>query len=61
MALTSGTYLEQYIPYTFTDLSVLLDKVRTGDKRSVSGYGNNVADVNLNRNVQPGAAGLDPA
>ena len=60
MALTSGTYLEQTIPYTFTDLSVLLDKVRTGDVRSVSGYANNVAEVNLDRTVQPGDPGYDP-
>jgi len=59
MALTSGTYLEQTIPYTFTDLSVLLDKVRTGDVRSVSGYANNVFDVNLDRTVQPGDPGYD--
>ena len=45
VALTSGTYLEQTIPYTFTDLSVLLDKVRTGDVRSGSGYANNIVDL----------------
>ena len=60
MALTSGTYLEQTIPYTITDLSVLLYKVRTGDVRSVSGYANNVFDVNLDRTVQPGDPGYDP-
>ena len=59
MALTSGTYLKQTIPYTFTDLSVLLDKVRTGDVRSGSGYANNVVDVNLDRTVQPGDDGYD--
>ena len=49
MALTSGTYLDLSLTYTFTDLSVLLDKVRSGDVSSVSGYGNNVVDANLDR------------
>jgi hypothetical protein len=53
MALTFGTFLQQAIPFTLTDLATLLNKVRTGDVRSVSGYGNNVVDVNLDRTVQP--------
>ncbi len=53
MALTLGTFLQQGIRFSFTDLSVLLDKVRTGDVRSVSGYGNNVVDPTLDRTVQP--------
>jgi hypothetical protein len=59
VALSSGTYLKQSITYTLTDVSVLLDKVRTGDIRSVSGYGNNVVDVNLDRTVQPGDPGYE--
>ena len=51
MAITRGTFLDQSLKFNFTDLSVLLDKVRTGDVRSVSGYGNNVVDVNLDRNA----------
>ena len=53
MALNIGTFLEQGFNFSFTDVSVLLDKVRTGDVRSVSGYGNNVVDVNLDRTVTP--------
>ncbi|MCT0216106.1 hypothetical protein KQ298_07190 [Synechococcus sp. CS-1330] len=53
MALNIGTFLEQGFNFSFTDVSVLLDKVRTGDVRSVSGYGNNLVDVTLDRNVQP--------
>ena len=53
MALQSGTLLTQSHIFSFTDLAVLLDKVRTGDVRSISGYANNLVDLSINRSITP--------